>query len=302
MSNLFTPDELQVLMRKYSDQLFVPPLPSVDEMVAEFCRQHDVDVTPAGSRLGPSPISNAVMGAFGPGYVAVNTHLTQQQKAAALQEWTSWKQWTLSHPDYPAFKKLVAERRQRRKDEVDTFIRDNHEFLREELVDMQEHDRLEKRNATIPLIIVLPLVAAVAGAYLWISHTNKPADSPLNDQPQSLIPGTTSSPSELENFAFTGDYPERDNAILNDAEMEATAAAEQARRQQLEKNRMDHEATKANIKRLQDEQKTMQIEHQNRIEKIFQDGEERRKLINAGHPDPLSVIPPIPSSQDSAAE
>jgi hypothetical protein len=207
MSSLFTPDELQVLMRKYSDQLFVPPLPSADEMVAEFCRQHDVDVTPVGSGLGPSPISNAVMGAFGPGYVAVNTHLTQQQKAAALQEWTSWKQWALSHQDYPAFKRLVTERYQRRREEIDTFIRENHELLREELVDMQEHDRLEKRNGTISLLIVLPLMVAVAAAYLWSWHTNKPADSPLNDQPESSVPGATSSPSELEGFALMGGSP-----------------------------------------------------------------------------------------------
>jgi hypothetical protein len=53
-------------------------------------------------------------------------------------------------------------------------------------------------------------------------------------------------------------------------------------RQQLEKYRMDYKASKASIKR-------MQIEHGNRIEKIFQNSEERRKLINEKHPDTLLV-------------
>ena len=86
-------------------ELRFDPQPTIDAMVVVFLRQHDVFVTPVGSNINASPVMSGVMGGLaGPMAVGMNQALTAQVKGAALQEWTSWKQWTLSHADWPEFK------------------------------------------------------------------------------------------------------------------------------------------------------------------------------------------------------
>jgi len=86
-------------------ELRFDPQPTIDAMVVVFLRQHDVFVTPVGSNINASPVMSGVMGGLaGPMAVGMNQALTAQVKGAALQEWTSWKQWTLSHADWPKFK------------------------------------------------------------------------------------------------------------------------------------------------------------------------------------------------------
>lgn len=93
------------LVRKFPE-LRYGPAPTIDAIVVEFLRQHDVFVKPTGSNLNASGGSTMLMAAAGgPIAVAANQGITAQKKAAALQEWTSWKQWTLSHADWPEFKK-----------------------------------------------------------------------------------------------------------------------------------------------------------------------------------------------------
>ena len=86
-------------------ELRFDPQPTIDAMVVVFLRQHDVFVTPVGSNINASPVMSGVMGGLaGPMAVGMNQALTAQVKGAALQEWTSWKQWTLSHAEWPEFK------------------------------------------------------------------------------------------------------------------------------------------------------------------------------------------------------
>ena len=164
MSNLFTPEELRILTIKYPADLHLPPLPSLDEIVVEFLRRHDVDVSPVSSKTGPSPLANAAMGAMGPTYVAVNTHLTQQQKSAALQEWTSWKQWALSHREFPEFKADVSRRYHDKKQKIDCFLADNYDSLRDYLA--QHATAVRDRNKLITMAVsrvaILALAAFVA--------------------------------------------------------------------------------------------------------------------------------------------
>lgn len=92
-------------------ELCVDPLPPVDAVVVAFLAQHDVFVTPVGSNISPTALtSGALAGAVGPGWAVANAHITQQKKAAALQEWTSWKQWALTQPAFEEFRaNTVAE-------------------------------------------------------------------------------------------------------------------------------------------------------------------------------------------------
>lgn len=96
---------LWALLVKRYPELGHRPMPSIDSMVVDFLRHHDVFAKPVSSNINASPAMNAIMGAVGgPMAVGANQALTAQSKGAALQEWTSWKQWTLSHPDWPEFR------------------------------------------------------------------------------------------------------------------------------------------------------------------------------------------------------
>ena len=79
------------------------PMQHIDTVVVEFLHLHGVEATPVSSDINPSRATNALMGAISPYALAENTHMTQRQKTAALQEWTSWKQWALSHADWADF-------------------------------------------------------------------------------------------------------------------------------------------------------------------------------------------------------
>ena len=60
---------------------------------------------PKNSRAGGA-IAGAITGALGPD-VGGDAFLIQgQNKQTNLQEWTSWKQWALSHKDFPEFKNI----------------------------------------------------------------------------------------------------------------------------------------------------------------------------------------------------
>ena len=98
------------LNRIYRDHPELKPLPvkSLDTVVIEFLKLHEVEVMPPKNSRAGGAIAGAITGAFGPD-VGGDAFLIQgQNKQTKLQEWTSWKQWALSHKDFPEFKKKVT--------------------------------------------------------------------------------------------------------------------------------------------------------------------------------------------------
>ena len=92
-------------------ELHVDAVPTIDGMVVDFLRSHEVYVAPVSSGINPSRGTQALVGAIGgPMAAAANQAITTQNKTAALQEWTSWKQWTLNHKDWATFKSDFEER------------------------------------------------------------------------------------------------------------------------------------------------------------------------------------------------
>jgi len=88
-----------------------PIVYSLDAVISGFLRKHDVFVTPVGSNISSSRVMSGVMGGLGgPLAVGMNQALTAQVKGAALQEWTSWKQWALSHQDFKEYKQNAETR------------------------------------------------------------------------------------------------------------------------------------------------------------------------------------------------
>ena len=93
-----------VLQRLASKGYSIPVARTLDQIVVSFLTLHDVNVKPVNFSQG-SNVSAALIGAaYGPLMVSQNAMMKGQAKAASLQEWTSWKQWALSHPDFQAFK------------------------------------------------------------------------------------------------------------------------------------------------------------------------------------------------------
>ena len=135
--------------------------PSIDAIVSEYLRQHDVNIKPVSSDLQPSRLTNAAMAAMGAGYAAANTHLTVQKNSAALQEWTTWKQWALSQPDFKDFKRTMLEKASIAQEKQDKWIEDNKHKIQVAIIKrravIERDNRLASRIVTIGIISVVAL-------------------------------------------------------------------------------------------------------------------------------------------------
>ena len=95
----------------YHPELRLVPLMKIDDVVVEFLKIHEVEARPPRNRSRvDGAIAGAITGMAGAD-VGGDAFLIQgQNKQTQLQEWTSWKQWSLSHKDFAEFKnKLNAE-------------------------------------------------------------------------------------------------------------------------------------------------------------------------------------------------
>lgn len=144
--------DLALVQRLFSDCPRVEKLPSIDAIVCEFLRIHDVHVQPVSSNTSPSRATNAMMGAISPVALAANTAITQQQKGAALQEWTTWKQWALSHADFPAFKERIKERANQSAIRQDDWLLANKDRIRKAVV--AHHEKMQKEQQTLQRFII----------------------------------------------------------------------------------------------------------------------------------------------------
>ena len=95
----------------FHPELRLVPLMKIDDVVVEFLKIHEVEARPPkDTSKRDGAIAGAITGMAGAD-VGGDTFLIQgQNKQTQLQEWTSWKQWSLSHKDFQEFKnKLNAE-------------------------------------------------------------------------------------------------------------------------------------------------------------------------------------------------
>ena len=148
----------------------VESTPALDSIVCEFLKEHDVHVTPVASNIQPSRLTNAAMGAISPYAVAANTAVTQQQKAAALQEWTTWKQWALSHSDFPAFKEKAIERARTSEARQQQWIKDNEERIKEAAARAEEQRLTDMKHARKLTLFFLGLIVTVSIAGQLVSQ------------------------------------------------------------------------------------------------------------------------------------
>ena len=116
--------ELARILRDHPELKKVPVMP-VDQIVVEFLKLHDVAARPPKntSRIDGA-IAGAITGAFGAD-VGGDAFLIQGQKTQTQQqEWTSWKQWALSHKDFPEYKAKFNGEAEAKNKEIDKTLAD----------------------------------------------------------------------------------------------------------------------------------------------------------------------------------
>ena len=110
MSKKWTESQLNKIYT-YHPELRLVPLMKIDDVVDEFLKIHEVEARPPkDTSKRDGAIAGAIKGMAGAD-VGGDAFLIQgQNKQTQLQEWTSWKQWSLSHKDFAEFKnKLNAD-------------------------------------------------------------------------------------------------------------------------------------------------------------------------------------------------
>ena len=97
-----------------------------DEIIVQYLESHDVFVKPVSSNIQPSALTQgAIVAMAGPIASGMNQGLTTQRNAAALQEWTSWKQWALDRHDFSEFKKHILNKLESDKIKQENWILEN---------------------------------------------------------------------------------------------------------------------------------------------------------------------------------
>ena len=96
------------------------PLVGLDAIVVEFLKLHDVAARPPkNTSRRDGAIAGAITGMAGAD-VGGDAFLIQgQAKKTQQQEWTSWKQWALSHNDFPEFKQKFNGEAEAKNKEID---------------------------------------------------------------------------------------------------------------------------------------------------------------------------------------
>ena len=163
------------LIRKQHPDLVEQEVPPLDWVVVQFLEEHDVQAKPVSMgdpRTGGQRAADALVGGLaGPFAVAMQTGLRGQEKAVAAQEWTSWKQWALSHADFPAFKDKHIGAAQKHNEEVERRLTDP-AFVEEwkAKLDVQSMDdvsmaraRSSKAAAWVALFVIGVTVLALIG-------------------------------------------------------------------------------------------------------------------------------------------
>ena len=165
MDSNFSRSELELIFKKRPDLKTLEI--SIDWIIVDFLKLHNVDIVPATSNIQPSKLTNAVMGlAGGPAATFMNASLTGQQKSVAIQEWTSWKQWALGHPDWLKYKDERTKEIENQNEKIAQLLVDS-EVIKEMhqiITTSKEEKRIQEKQGYIALLIICgaPVILAIS--------------------------------------------------------------------------------------------------------------------------------------------
>ena len=167
-----------VIRREIPELIISRPL-SLDELVVLFLAEHEVKVMPVDADISPSRLTTGLIsGAIGADWAVANAHLTHQKKAAALQEWTSWKQWAMGHADFSAFKQKHREQHEQALSlqQKTWSMPETHQRLSELLTAVDKATKDERKTAMQLSFVMLVVVVISAGLLAMADRSNRPAN------------------------------------------------------------------------------------------------------------------------------
>jgi hypothetical protein len=160
------------------------PFPNTDQLVILFLKEYDVDAMPPAGTASGDALSGAFFGAMGTAASFAGSHLRQQEKIAAMQEWTSWKQWAIGHADWPAFKEKIKKDYEANQALIHDAL--NSRSFKAEYDEYKV--RRKKDNERTNKIVVLGIVLFTIASAIIIA-VEKANDKPLNPYPDNTSPG-----------------------------------------------------------------------------------------------------------------
>lgn len=170
-------------------ELTIKNLPAIDDLVMLFLAEHDVHVTPPGGRdVAGDAFRGAITGAMG-AEVGGLMHIEKNQRATAKQqEWTSWKQWALSHADWKSFKQTKTQ-------DIEQHNANAYEYINsDDISNALEHfvkETLSKKTAEAKsdAVLFMKFVGIIAGSCLLlllpsaVMNIMSPSTPSSNDSP-----------------------------------------------------------------------------------------------------------------------
>jgi hypothetical protein len=169
---------------------------TIDELVCTFLALHDVEVVPVGADIqmsrGEAALMGAAFGLTGPAAwdtMATGAQMKQDARIAARQEWNSWKQWALSHADWPAFKEKANSDYEKANEAAEAWKSDsvNQGRFKELVQQGLDAEMQEGRSFVQMTIIGVGLIVAGAVSLVIVDALSKPTvrqDSTLPEQKQ----------------------------------------------------------------------------------------------------------------------
>ena len=165
------------LNRIYKDnpELQKVPIIGLDEIVVEFLKLHDVNVSPPKKKSGRNEGAKAaVIGIVaGLDFAGDSIIIDGQKDQTIKQEWTSWKQWALSHKDFPEFKTKFnseAEAKNKKIDEIlsePAFIEKWEAYFKK----ARDEEFVKNQKATKTRAIGLIALLAILGTLIGVTRS-----------------------------------------------------------------------------------------------------------------------------------
>ncbi len=160
--------ELEKYIERKIPELRLEPKPKLDEIICAFLEKFEVYVKPITTKtrnIAGSAAAGAITGLAGAD-VGGDAYLIQgQNKQTAIQEWTKWKQWALSHPDFLDYKQDIFFRYEDRAYEIKELI--NTPEMKEKIEECKKQFHKEKKEerklffTAVTIILGIPLSIAI---------------------------------------------------------------------------------------------------------------------------------------------
>ena len=164
-----------------------------DNAVVAFLASKGVEASPPPPKTpGGKAFEGLITGMAGPLVGGVNHLANNQRSAAALAEWTSWKQWALSHQDWPHWYEhewpRIALELERRGEEQRS--------LEQADLDRLKQIRLRRQESASQ---VLQVSLTIIGGFLALGLIGVWVENTLNGRRDQ----TTDAPTPEENYIYS---------------------------------------------------------------------------------------------------